>query len=96
MSAIDRLYRFCNECRLELHVIRKETFTRIVVLLPNDAEMGLRGSKMNVEVCEIQDADYDKCAELAAECAEQRYSEIMDYKREKIMEMIERKKNITA
>jgi len=96
MSAIERLYNFCNTCRLELHIMRTERFTRIVVLLPNDAEIGLRGSRMNMEVCEIQDADYTKCAELAAERTEQRYSEILEYKREKIMKMIERKKNITA
>lgn len=34
MSKIDELYKFVNERNLEMHVFRKETHTRIIILLP--------------------------------------------------------------
>ena len=38
MSKIDELYKFVNERNLEMHVFRKETYTRIIILLPDDKD----------------------------------------------------------
>ena len=35
MSKIDELYKFVNDRNLEMHVFRIETYTRIIILLPD-------------------------------------------------------------
>lgn len=82
MSKIDELYRFVNERNLEMHVFRKETYTRIIILLPDGVVLS-NGSRSNMEVCEADDKDADQCAEKIAEQIEKRYEEIMKFKKER-------------
>lgn len=82
MSKIDELYKFVNERNLEMHVFRKETYTRIIILLPDGAEFS-NGSKSNMEVCEADDKDADECAGKIAEQIGKRYNEIMKFKQER-------------
>lgn len=82
MSKIDELYKFVNERNLEMHVFRKETYTRIIILLPGGAEFS-NGSRSNMEICEADDKDADQCARKIVEQIEKRYEEIMKFKKER-------------
>lgn len=82
MSKIDELYRFVNERNLEMHVFRKETYTRIIILLPDGAMLS-NGSRSNMEICEADDKDADKCAGKIVEQIGKRYNEIMKFKQER-------------
>ena len=82
MSKIDELYKFVNERNLEMHVFRKETYTRIIILLPDGAEYS-NGSRSNMEICEADDKDADQCAGKIVEQIEKRYEEIMKFKKER-------------
>lgn len=82
MSKIDELYRFVNERNLEMHVFRKETCTRIIILLPDGAVFS-NGSRSNMEICEADDKDADECAGKIVEQIGKRYNEIMKFKQER-------------
>ena len=78
---IKELYDFVSEKGLELHTHVHDGKHRIVILWPNGGYH--HGSSINLEVCEADDADWNRAAEEAFKLAVKRYDEIIANRKKK-------------